>query len=215
MTMRTFTALLVVMCGCSGCALMSKAESLDVRYFAPQVPEPSGEMRVEPVAAGGRALAVRVGRISASAHLRKYLVYRSTAVELRMDLTRWWAEAPEDYLQRAIVDALFVEHPVEQSLSGSVPTLDCELLAFEQVTENKQQKARVSVRFAVHDQIRVLAAGTLTVDRVLREADDPEELAKALGGALEEATDQVATRVVERVKQLPPEEPPVSAAVAP
>ncbi|NUO54646.1 MAG: hypothetical protein HOV80_37885 [Polyangiaceae bacterium] len=213
--MRTITVLSFVMWGCTGCALMSKAESLDVRYFAPEVPEPPREVRVQPAAADGQALAVRVGRMSASAHLRKYLVYRSTPVELRMDMSRWWAEAPEDYLQRAIVDALFVEHPVQQALSASVPTLDCELLAFEQVTDKKQQKARVSVRFALHDQVRVLAAGTLTVDRALHEADDPEELAKALGGALEEATDQVATRVVERLKQLPPEEPAVSAAVAP
>jgi uncharacterized lipoprotein YmbA len=215
--MRGYAAILLLSPLATGCALTSKGETLDVRYFAVEVAPPLREVRAEPAAAGAPALSVRVGRMSASAHLRKYLVYRPSAVELRMEMSRWWAEAPEDYLRRAVIDAMFVEHPVEQSLSGSSPTLDCELVAFEQVTEKKEPKARVAIRFALHDRVRVLSAGTFTVDRPLQEEDDPEELAKALGDALEEATDQVAARVIERLKEglPPPEEPPASASTVP
>jgi hypothetical protein len=214
--MRPSAALAFIVLGCAGCALMSKAETLDVRYFAPEVPQAPREGHAKPAASTASGLSVRMGRISASAHLRKYLVSRPTAVELKMDSALWWAEAPEDYLQRAVIDALFVENPVEQSLSGDSPTLDSELLAFEEVTENKKPKARVSIRFALHDQIRVLLAGTVTVDRALREEDDPEELAKALGDALEEATDQLAGRVVARLEEgVPPPVHEASASSAP
>jgi uncharacterized lipoprotein YmbA len=192
--------------GAAGCALTSKAEVLDVRRFSPEVPMVSPEERSEQEAPIKVASPLRLGRVSASAHLRKYIVFKPSAVEMGIYDDRWWAEAPEEYLRRALVDALFVEDGLAQSLSGASPTLDVELLAFEELYDGDKRKARVAIRFALHDENSVLLAETVTVDRPLEEAT-AEQLTIQIARALETATDDLAGRVVKKLATLPPPEP--------
>lgn len=195
-----------VVAGASGCALTSKAEVLDVRYFSPEVPMVSPEERSEQGETIKVASPLRLGRVSASAHLRKYIVYKPSAVEVSIYEDRWWAEAPEEYLRRALVDALFVEDGLSQSLSGASPTLDVELLAFEEIVDGDKRKARVAIRFALHDENAVLLAETVTVDRPMGE-DSAEQLTLQIASALEAATDDLAGRVVKKLATLPAPEP--------
>lgn len=198
-----------------GCALTDKGENLGVRYFSPEVPRLDPSQRAPQKPATGEGIALRLGRVSASAHLRKYIVFRPTPVEISIHEDRWWAEAPEEYLRRALVEALFVDDGIEQSLSAAAPTLDVELLAFEEIIEAKNRKARVSIRFALHDEQKVFLAETVTVDRPLEESADMVKLTTEIAHALGTSTEDVAGRVAKKLASMPIEKSELEAADTP
>lgn len=200
--MKRSLAILALTALIPGCALIDKGENLGVRYFSPEVPRLAPSQRAVQRSEGVDRIALRLGRVSASAHLRKYIVVRPTPVEIEIHEDRWWAEAPEEYLRRALVDALFVHDDLEQSLSGASPTLDVELLAFEEIVVAKSRKARVSIRFALHDERRVLLAETVTVDRPLEPQANMVDLTTEIAHALLASTDEIAGRTAKRLVEL-------------
>ena len=86
-----------------GCALTSKADPLEIRYFTP------AEAPARPATPAGDGARLRLGRLSASDHLRQRIVVRTSAVELAALEDRRWTEKPEDYLRRALARSLFEE----------------------------------------------------------------------------------------------------------
>ena len=186
-----------------GCALTEKAEVLDVHYYSAEAaPAPPKAAPPAVPGADGEAAApppLRLGRVSAGAHLGKKVVYRSSSVELGMYDDKRWTERPDEYLRRAVSAALFDSQRATQSLSGAGPTLDLELLAFEEIVENeKPSKGRVSLRFALHDELRVIVSDVVTVEIDAR-STETSQVVRAISRALDEATNRVAERVAVRL----------------
>jgi len=183
-------ARLVMIAALAGCALTSKAPPRELRYFAPS-PVVATTPAATPVA---RAARVRLGRITASAHLRYPIEHRTSEVEITPYETLRWTELPDAYVRRSLSRALFEARPLEQAIGGSAATLDVEILAFEEVTRAGRSAGRVHLRYELRDDRRVLAHDRVVIERA---AADPsiDQVVVAIGAAMEAATAELADRV--------------------
>lgn len=185
----------------AGCTLFEKSKPLDVRYFSPELAPATERLvtfRGDAVQPHAPRVRVRLGRVTASGHLRERIAYRETPVRLRLYDGRRWTEVPDEYVRRALTRALFEHQPLEQALGGAVPTLDVEVLAFEEVRPNT---ARVELAYRLHDDRTVIASGTITVERPVR-GEGFEAIVATIAAAMTEAAervgDVVSRSVVER-----------------
>lgn len=195
MTLRT----LVVFCALAsaGCALLGKNDPVVPRYFTPQYE--SGAV----TAPGHPELRLRLGRVSSWAHLRERMVVRSSPQELSFAEDRRWTERPEVYLKAALERTLFEERGLVEALSGSAPTLEIELAAFEEVLKPKPH-VRLQALLMLHDERSGRMEETLTVEEpVAAGADGDVAVVEALSRALHRGVDQIADRVVARLVALP------------
>lgn len=191
----------------SGCALVNKAEPLDVTYYDPAFPE--ANRAVTPTTAD--VIELRLDRVTSAEHLDSRIAYRENSVQIGFYDEQRWAERPEAYLRRALARALFTGRGVVQALGGARPALEAELVAFEEVRSKRGRRARASIQFVLRQGPRVLANDLITVERPVTD-DSGAALARALGAALDDASSEVATRAVktlrESLAQAPPEGTP-------
>ncbi|HEU4726437.1 MAG TPA: ABC-type transport auxiliary lipoprotein family protein [Kofleriaceae bacterium] len=176
----------------AGCALTSKTAPPELRYFSPE-PEPG--TAAGPRAAGiGPRTRLRLGRVTASDHLRYRIARRESPVALELYETLRWTEQPHDYVRRSLGHALFDARPFEQAVSGASPALDVEVTAFDDVVRAGRHAGRVQLNYQLHDERVVLAHGVITVER---DAQGPaiETVVVAIGQAMEAATAEIADRV--------------------
>jgi len=192
-------ALAVSSCLMTGCALLSKAEPLSPRYFSPEPSvEPAGD-RAPPVRAD-----LRLGNVDAAAYLDERIAYRPSETELGYFEDQRWTEPPAAYLRRALTQELFERRGLSRIVGGAAPTLDAELVSFEELREGAR-RARVSLRFTLRDERRALLEHTLVVERPIAPGDDAAArgLTLALSKALEDAVAQVADQVVGELQKAP------------
>jgi cholesterol transport system auxiliary component len=180
----------------SACALTSKAEVVDVRYFSPERIRPPPKDENPNLAPAAAALLVRLGRVSSGPNLRERIAYRDTAYELGYYEDLRWTERPETYIRRELGRSLFENHGLHRVLSGDAPTLDVEVIAFDELRLNTGRAARVELRAILYDDSGVLFEDTLTVDCPVA-ANKPkiEDVIAAMATALEAAADQVTFKV--------------------
>jgi hypothetical protein len=81
-------------------------------------------------------------------------------------------------------------------LAGSAPTLDVEVIAFDDLRLGTSRAARVQLKMILFEDTGVLFDDTITVDRAVS-ADKPkiEDVVAAMAVALDSASEQVAARV--------------------
>jgi len=185
-----------------GCALTEKGEALDVRYYAAEPGAREAAAAIAPVpgddgVARARVL-LRVGRISASSHLGKKLIYRTSSVDVGIQEDRRWTERPDEYLRRSLDSVLFGETAVTKSLAGAAPTLDVELIAFEEIRTGAERRGRVEIRYALHDEREVLVSDSVLVE-IKAASERPEDVVRAISIALTQASKQIAERVTTRL----------------
>ena len=187
-----------------GCALLSKSAPLEARYFSPDVetPPPGPENQAP------GALRLRLGQVQSGGHLRERMVYRSSGEEVGYYNDRRWTERPEAYLRRALSRSLFEVHGVTRVVSGAAPTLDAELVAFEEI-KGEKHKVRVQIVMRLDDVTMGSTQRTITVEQevVGTNEEDPQPVVQALSRALADAVAQISDEVVERLAQLPSLEP--------
>ncbi len=185
-----------------GCALLSKSEPIAPRFFSPERP---GD-RVRRVGEDPRPPAeLRLGRVEGASHLERRLVFRDTKSEIGYYRLRRWTEAPELYLKRRLARALFEERGLKQVVGGPAPTLEVQLIAFEEI-RRPRPVARVQVIARLHDERIVRWQQTVTVDRpvVARESGDTADAAvEALGLSLRVTVDLIADRVTRELGVAP------------
>jgi cholesterol transport system auxiliary component len=186
--------------GTSACALTSKAELVPVRYFSPESqmkrPEhPDGGAAVR-VALTAPPLELRLGRVSSGANLRERIVYRDAAYELGYYEELRWTERPEAYVRRALGRSLFEQHGLHRVLTGSAPTLDIEVVAFDDIRLTTGRSARVQLRGVLYDDDGALFEDTLTVERPVASGTGAiEDMVAAMAAALDAATEQLTAKV--------------------
>jgi cholesterol transport system auxiliary component len=176
----------------NGCALLSKGEVPVRRYFSPDL---------APVAdrASQRSTSeLRLGRITAGAYIAERIMFRESEHEVGFYDDRLWTEKPESYVRRSLTRVLFEEQGLRSVVRGAAPTLDIELLAFEEVMK-PTHLARVKISFALSDERVVSLQQTLTVDHPVVKGDNDAEVsavAQAMGEALRDAVYEISGRVV-------------------
>ena len=171
----------------SGCALTSKATALGVRWFTPE-PTPPERTRCSP--ASGPAL--RVGRVTAGSELGERIVYGDGRYEVGYYETLRWTDRPERYLRSALDRVLFEERGFQRAVTGMAPTLDVELLSFQEVKTAQTHLARVAFRGVLSTDHQLLAE-TFAVDQPIT-GTRFDDVVDAIARALDTASNQLALR---------------------
>jgi cholesterol transport system auxiliary component len=192
----------VAVLGTTGCALTSKADVVNIRYFSPEVVRPrltagdaaSGTAPDAPAPNG--AIEVRLGRVSSGPNLRERIAYRDAAYELGYYDDWRWTERPETFVRRELGRALFEAHGFRRVLGGAAPTLEIEVIAFDDLRLPTGRAARVQLKVILFEDAGVVFEDTITVDRaVTAEKAKIEDVVAAMAVALDQAAEQVAVRV--------------------
>jgi hypothetical protein len=210
----------------SGCAFTSKGEALTPRYFSPA---PASELS-EPAAPAGAPAPpeLRIGRIEPAAHLEERIAYRISDSELAYYEDRRWTEPPEQFVRRALERELFESHAFRRVISGAAPTLDVEVLSFEEVRPNVEcpigpgstrphsaagcgepgtnsghevlgtPRARLSLLITLRDERHALLQRTLSMEAPLELGSNADE-GRALARAMAGALGRATRDVAERV----------------
>lgn len=198
----TMTSVLAAAAGLfiAGCALTSKSDPIESRFFSPdlstarvRVTSADGAAKAkaggsEEAAAAAGGVELRMGRVLAAAHLREKIAHRTSGHELTFYEERRWTERPDAYLRRALEQSLFESGAFVRVVSGDAPTLEVELLAFQEAKSPHVAELRFVVR--VFDGRTVRWEETIAVDEKLS-GNEQEELASALGRALVAGSDRV------------------------
>jgi cholesterol transport system auxiliary component len=191
------------------CALTSKSEPLTPRYFTPDyiATAPRHVVPASAVpAAGVRQL--RLGEVRGGTHLRERILFRDANNALGYYDERRWTERPEDYLRRALARALFEERGLTRVVAGAAPTLEVELVGFEEIRAPKR-KVRLQAVILLHDERVVRLEETVTVERPVRSTspDDAGAVVAALSEALRAGVTYIADKVAAQVAALPGGDP--------
>jgi cholesterol transport system auxiliary component len=206
MTHRIGSMMVVALCASgialptSACALLSKSEVVDVRYFSPERVRPQ-RTREDPVGGPGTAalrtpLQVRLGRVSSGPNLRERIAYRDATYELGYYDDFRWTERPETYVRRELGRSLFEANGILRVLGGAAPTLDVEVIAFDDLRLKTGRAVRVQLRVILYEDNAVLFEDTLTTDRPVPGEKPPiEDVVATMAIALDAAVGQVALRV--------------------
>jgi cholesterol transport system auxiliary component len=205
---RGRVALLVAAASLLGaCALTSKSEPLLTRYFSPDYIGAPPRQAVPTSAGAGRGQ-LRLGDVRGGSHLRERILYRDRDDALGYYEQRRWTERPEDYLRRALARALFEERGMQRVVAGAAPTLEVELVAFEEIRAPRR-KVRLEAVILLHDERIVRLEETVTIERPVRSQseDDVGAVVRALAEALRLSVTYIADRVTAEVAAMTPAAP--------
>lgn len=172
----------------AGCALVSRGETLHVRYFTLDAKHSA------PAGADAKPeLELRLGRVDASGGLGELLAVRSGQNELTYREDRRWTERPAQFVRRGLERALFEERGLTRAYSGVAPTLDVELVELE----TDQSAARVRLLARLHDDRRGLCNDSFASSEPVADAAQVEASVASLSQALQRSLEQLAARVVQ------------------
>jgi cholesterol transport system auxiliary component len=191
-----------------GCALTSKSEPLLTRYFSPDYIGAPPRQAVPTSSAGAGTGQLRLGDVRGGSHLRERILYRDRDEALGYYEQRRWTERPEDYLRRALARALFEERGMQRVVAGAAPTLEVELVAFEEIRAPRR-KVRLEAVILLHDERIVRLEETVTIERPVRSQseDDVGAVVRALAEALRLSVTYIADRVTAEVATMTPAAP--------
>lgn len=180
------------------CALVSRGETLQVRYFT------LDERATGTASSAKTDLALRLGRVDASGGLGEQIAVRKGAHEISYREDQRWTEKPAQYVRRELERALFSERGLARSYSGLTPTLEVELVELELVHTDNQAQARVRLTAEVRDERRGFCQDSFETQLPIAAADssddpraDIEQSVAALSSALHKTVEQVASRAVQ------------------
>jgi cholesterol transport system auxiliary component len=177
------------------CALVSRGETLQIRYFtlddraASHAPAPDAKTE----------LSLRLGRVDASGGLGEQIAVRKGEHEISYREDQRWTERPAQFVRRELERALFSERGLLRSYSGHTPQLEVELIELGLVEADKQAHARVRLTAQIRDDQRSLCHDNFEAQLPLPTdaRSDMEQSVAALSTALHQTVEQVAARAVQ------------------
>ena len=174
----------ILLAAVTGCALTSKSPPLDVRYYT---------LETAPVArsADVSRVKIRLGKVSASSHLRSRIAYRASSIEIELYETKRWAEPPQTLVRRALERQLAARSALVTG--GKAMELEVEVVAFEE--RGAPPTAHVRLRYVMIDDRRVVVDGIIDVERP--SSGDFASFVDALGNALDEASAKLVDEVID------------------
>src|SRR5262245_61667116 len=181
---RSWALLAVVL---AGCLFRDPTES---RFFRPEAATLHGG-DVEPRSES--SVAIRLRPVRGTPFLRERIVWRQSEVEYGFYEERRWSELPASYVQRALETALRQTPGLRLTDDLRAPTLQVDLVAFEEVL-TPMHVAAVSLQVSLRDRDRRLLDRIFTAESPIA-SDAPSETAIAMGRALDDVVVRVATAV--------------------
>lgn len=181
----------------TGCALTTKSEPLGVHYLTPLSGAAHDREAAAPSAMPEVPLGLRLRGVDTALHIDERIVVRDGLHRLRFLETYRWTERPRVYVEQKVSAALFRDGVLRRIVSGPGATLEVSVEAFELVS-SPEPTARVALRFLLHDERHAIREGRIEIERPYEgEPDQPGGAdAAALGAALDQAVQRVATEVL-------------------
>ncbi|MGC4066788.1 MAG: ABC-type transport auxiliary lipoprotein family protein [Polyangiaceae bacterium] len=176
-----------------GCALSTKADLVPIRYFSPEQLAPTTST-LPPLTAHE----LKLGRITSGPNLRERIAYRQTRYELGYYDDLRWTERPETYVRRAMGRALFESGRFRRAIHGPAPTLDIEVLSFDDLRLDDRRAARVALRYVLQDDTGVRIERTASEETQVRGAEPRiEQVVEAMAFSLDRAIQKIVVAVDE------------------
>lgn len=170
-------------------ACLEPRPAADARYFVPARPAPA-EASARAAESGPE---LRLRRVTAADYLRVRMVWRR-GVEVGFYELYRWTEPPAGYVEARLADDLFARQGLRRVTRPSAPALGVQLARFDEVLEPEHEGV-VSLSVLLTDPAQVaILERTVTARRPIA-GETPEEVARALGEALSEATETVSREV--------------------
>jgi cholesterol transport system auxiliary component len=174
-----------------GCALLSRGSSVDLRWYTPEL------VRSQPGSAERQpGCELRLGRVKSGTDLGRFIAYSDGLHEIGYYESRRWTERPEAYVRRAVERALFEDGSFQRALTGAAPTLDIEVVEFEEVKAPTTHAARIALRVALSSTDRVVLERTVAVSEPVP-GGDFDGFVAAMSGALNTTASEIARAVSE------------------
>ncbi len=179
-----------------GCTVLPQNSYQPPRYFRPELPGlPAAE-----TPPGESALPLYLRPVTAAGHLRERIVWRTSDVEMGFYDLRRWTDLPAEYVEGALEGSLFESGRMRRVAGGHGPSLDVEVRAFDEVLRPVHE-----VRISLYAQLRdpnhnSLMERAFRVERPVH-GDDPTEMARTMGEALQQISEDVAQAVVGVLKR--------------
>ncbi|MEY4576271.1 MAG: hypothetical protein RL701_974 [Pseudomonadota bacterium] len=211
MTTRTrndrYLSTLALCLGLTGCALVSRGDTIQVRYYTlepAEGPAIASETRSAPVRMDTSdkplELELRLGRVDASEALNQQIAVRTGENEITYQEEERWTERPAQYVRRGLERELFQKHQVTRVYSGAAATLDVELVDLE-IIYDAAPKARVRLLAHLHDHQRGLCNETSAIDAPITLPSDSSKATAVSVTALSNAMQAALKRLSEHVVQ--------------
>jgi hypothetical protein len=166
-----------------GCALTSRGESLDIRWYTPELARDS---RAVTELQGGCPL--RLGHVTSGPDLGTRIAFGDGAYRVGFHEDLRWTERPDHYLLRTLQRALFEGGVFQRATTG--PTLDVELLDFKEIKSPTVHAARVAVRVVLSRDAGQVERTLVISQAVVGERFD--DFVAAMATALQKTADEVA-----------------------
>jgi ABC-type uncharacterized transport system auxiliary subunit len=183
-------ALITALTSGLGCALLSRGSSVDTRWYTPELTQTSpGSAERQ----GGGEL--RLGRVTSGSDLGLRIAYGDGLYQIGYYEGLRWTERPQQYVRRAVGHALFEQGPFRRALAGEAPTLEVEVVDFEEVKAPTAHWARISLRFVLSTD-RVLLERTVSVTKAVA-GGDFDGFVAAMSQALEASAREVERGVLD------------------
>jgi ABC-type uncharacterized transport system auxiliary subunit len=129
--------------------------------------------------------------------LRERIAYRSNTYEAGYYEDFRWTERPETFLRRQLGLSLFEARGVIRAVGAVAPTLDVELIVFDELRLQEGRAVRIQLKLTLYQSDVVLLEETLTLERsVLGENPRIEDIVAAMSAALDAVAQEVAVKVV-------------------
>jgi cholesterol transport system auxiliary component len=136
---------------------------------------------------------LRLARVAAGTDLGRRIAYGDGMYQVGYYEARRWTERPEAYVRRALGRALFEAGPFKRALSPSAPSLDVEVLQFQEIRTPGAPAARVALRM-------VLSTETVLVERTVAVSEPfPGEPFDTFVAAMSVALERVSAEVARDV----------------
>lgn len=165
------------------------------RYYSP--PTELGAVEDPPATHAVAGRVVRLRRVRGAAYLGEQIVWRTSDVERGLYEQRRWTEFPSRYLERSMARALD-RSGVRRVAGGRVPTLDLELVSFDEVlAPTHEADVEVLVLLRGSDQETIFDR-SFSARRPITGAE-PSAVARAMGAALDDVVAQIAAQVAAQV----------------
>ena len=174
---------------CAGCVFN---DAPPPRYYAPPSALATDDDPAPAVRTTGHP--VRLRRVRAAGYIGEQVTWRGSDVQHGLYEQRRWTDVPTRYLERAMDVALDRTVGVRRVESGRVPTLDLDLVSFDEVLAPTHE-ADVQVVAVLRDAKQdTLFQRTFGARRPIADAD-PDSVARAMGAALDDVVVQIANQV--------------------
>ena len=111
------------------------------------------------------AVEVRLGRVSSGPNLRERIAYRDAALRARLLRRLALDERRRRSFAASSVGRCSKEHGFHRVLGGSAPTLEVEVIAFDDLRLPSGRAARVQLKVILFEDSGVVFEDTMTVDR--------------------------------------------------